>query len=262
MPKTKIVFFDIDSTLYDENKKVPESTREAIAALQQKGIITAIATGRAPFMFKDLRGQLGIRTYVSFNGSYVVHQNKGVYSRPLPAAALDALKKQSNRKGYPLVFLNERTMKLSGKKDERLVESIGSLKLNVPLPEKDEEFYKYHDIYQALLFLSENDDAGYLKDEPLSHFNYVRWHRYSVDVIPAGGSKALGIRRLLQIIGLGPEASCAFGDGMNDLEMLSYVGCGVAMGNAVAEAKRAADFVTKPVHQDGIYFGLKQIGLL
>ncbi len=54
----------------------------------------------------------------------------------------------------------------------------------------------------------------------------------------------------------------AFGDGYNDIEMLGLVGVGIAMGNAETALKQAADFVTKPVHEDGIMFGLKKIGLL
>lgn len=52
----------------------------------------------------------------------------------------------------------------------------------------------------------------------------------------------------------------AFGDGLNDLQMIEYVGTGVAMGNAVPELKEIADFVTKPVDEDGIAYAVKRIG--
>ncbi len=54
----------------------------------------------------------------------------------------------------------------------------------------------------------------------------------------------------------------AFGDGLNDLQMIEYVGTGVAMGNAVPELKEIADFVTKPVDEDGIAYAVKELGLL
>lgn len=52
----------------------------------------------------------------------------------------------------------------------------------------------------------------------------------------------------------------AFGDGLNDLEMIRFVGTGVAMGNAVPELKAAADFVTKPVDEEGISWAVKRTG--
>ncbi|RYM04620.1 Cof-type HAD-IIB family hydrolase [Sporolactobacillus sp. THM7-7] len=258
----KIVFFDIDSTLYDFNKSVPDSTAEAIAILQEKGIVTVIATGRAPFMFSDLREKLNIHSFVSFNGSYVVYQHAPIYKSPLSRHALRELEKQSAERDYPLVFLNEKTMKADRGIGEKVKEGISSLKLKVPMPEKDPHFYLENDIYQALLFYSEKDDSAYLEKSPLDTFNYVRWHPYSVDVIPRHGSKAAGIRKVLEITGFSLEEACAFGDGNNDVEMLSYVGTGVAMGNAVRAAKAAADFVTRPVNQDGVYYGLRKIGLI
>jgi hydroxymethylpyrimidine pyrophosphatase-like HAD family hydrolase len=40
------------------------------------------------------------------------------------------------------------------------------------------------------------------------------------------------------------------------------VGTGVAMGNAREEVKKAADFITKPVGEEGILYGLKQLELI
>ncbi|HEU5138505.1 MAG TPA: HAD hydrolase family protein, partial [Bacillales bacterium] len=49
---------------------------------------------------------------------------------------------------------------------------------------------------------------------------------------------------------------------LNDIQMLHYVGTGVAMGNAKDETKRAADMVTKNVSEDGIVHGLQTLKLL
>ena len=54
----------------------------------------------------------------------------------------------------------------------------------------------------------------------------------------------------------------AFGDGRNDIEMLETVGLGVAMGNAVIEAKAAADYETDRIENDGIVKALKKFDLL
>lgn len=45
----KIIFFDIDGTLYDHDKKIPESTKRAVHLLKEKGHHLFIASGRSPF---------------------------------------------------------------------------------------------------------------------------------------------------------------------------------------------------------------------
>jgi len=47
-------------------------------------------------------------------------------------------------------------------------------------------------------------------------------------------------------------------DGKNDIEMLSTVGCGIAMGNADEEVKKYAKEVTDTVHNDGVAIGIEK----
>src|SRR5699024_10977299 len=98
--------------------------------------------------------------------------------------------------------------------------------------------------------------------EKLHQFDFIRWHEYSVDVLPKGGSKALGIMKLMEALNIDGKHAYAFGDGLNDREMLEFIPNSVAMGNAVDEVKRLAKYVTEDVAEDGIYHGLKQVGLL
>jgi hydroxymethylpyrimidine pyrophosphatase-like HAD family hydrolase len=76
------------------------------------------------------------------------------------------------------------------------------------------------------------------------------------------GSKAEGIKQLAKRLNIDRENIYAFGDGLNDLEMIEYVGTGVAMGNAVQSLKEIADYITKPVNEDGILYGIQQLELV
>ena len=67
---------------------------------------------------------------------------------------------------------------------------------------------------------------------------------------------------VLRQAGISPEETMAFGDGFNDMGMLSYAGIGVAMGNAHDPVKQKADFVTKSVDDDGILHALRHFGVL
>ena len=68
--------------------------------------------------------------------------------------------------------------------------------------------------------------------------------------------------RCWSLVGLKPEDAVAFGDGLNDMEMLSYVGFGIAMGNSHKDLLPYADHVTTHVDEEGVRNGLITAGLL
>lgn len=254
----KIVFFDIDGTLLDHDKKLPAKTKEAIQLLKKSDTFVAIATGRAPFMFESLRNELDIDSFVSFNGQYVVFENEAIYQNPLDQDELKRLIAFSESNSHPIVLMNEKTMKATVSHHDYIKESMASLRF--AHPEKDEEFYLGREIYQSLLFCEEGDENKYIKE--FNDFLFLRWHPLSTDVIPMGGSKAEGIQKMIDRLGFALEDVYAFGDGLNDIEMIKTVGTGVAMGNAKDEVKEHADVITKDVGEDGIWYGLKEIGLI
>lgn len=75
---------------------------------------------------------------------------------------------------------------------------------------------------------------------------------YMVEILPPGASKGDGLRRVLAHLQIDPARVMALGDGENDVEMLQLAGLGVAMGNAMPAAKKAADVVTATNDEDGV----------
>lgn len=255
----KIVFFDIDGTIFNKEKRIPNSTIEAIEKLKQANILVAIATGRAPFMFVDVKETLQIDSHISFNGSYVVWNNEVIDKVPLDRKQLMELEKRANELGHPMIFLDENDHYTNHHQSHPfIVESI-NMDLKIHYPKYDPKFYHTNDVYQALIFCEDMEDVY---REQFTSFGYVRWHKYSLDVMPQNGSKAKGIEKVLKHLNISRENCYAFGDGLNDIEMLQYVGTGVAMGNGHDRVKACADFVTKSVDEDGIYFGLRELGLI
>jgi Cof subfamily protein (haloacid dehalogenase superfamily) len=253
----KLVFFDIDGTLLDHEKRLPASTKEAISQLKRNGHEVAIATGRAPFMFKALREELGIESYVSLNGQYVVYRNEAIYRNPLSPFLLHALSKDAIANDHPIVYQDQHGMRTNIPRHVRL--EAGFQALRMPIPEHEPDYYLDRDVYQALLFCTEEEEAAYTEKYDL---HFVRWHPVSMDVMPVGGSKAAGIARFIERLDIGIEDVYAFGDYYNDLEMLRFVGHGIAMGNAPDEVKQSARYVTAEVDRDGISTGLRMVGLL
>ncbi len=255
----KIIFFDIDGTLYDHDKKLPASTKKALLQLQEKGHEVAIATGRAPFMFEDLLEELGIETFVSYNGQYVVFKGEPIYANALDDEALLRLTDVAAEREHPIVYMNHEDMKTNTLNHEHILAGIQSLKINY-FPAHDPIFHIGRELYQSLLFCQDPEDKAYAKQFP--EFDFVRWHPFAVDIVPAGGSKAKGIQKVIDRLGITPENIYAFGDGLNDVAMLKTVVNSVAMGDGHEEAKKAAKHVTTNVTEDGILNGLRMVGLL
>ncbi|WP_337969794.1 Cof-type HAD-IIB family hydrolase [Virgibacillus salexigens] len=254
----KIVFFDIDGTILDHDKQIPLSTKKSIQKLKENGVYVAIATGRAPFMFEDIRKELQIESYVSFNGQYVVFEGETVYENPIATEELTNLYRKTAQMEYPIVFMNNQEMRASVGNHPFITESMGSLKFDYP--KVDPEFYQSNKIHQALLFCEKEEEAPFVQSHDQLHF--LRWHDYSCDILPSGGSKAVGVEKLIQASGLDIKDTFAFGDGLNDIEMIKETGTGIAMGNAVPELKKVADFTTDSVDLDGIQKGLAYFQLV
>lgn len=124
-----------------------------------------------------------------------------------------------------------------------------------PLDElRDKEAYQFIAMQPA-----ENDEKVL---SFLSHCRMPRWHPAFSDIIPQGSSKAVGIETILKHYGIEREESMAFGDGANDIEMLEYVGTGVAMGNAADIVKEHADYVTDDADSEGILHALQNLNIL
>ncbi|MGE7672348.1 Cof-type HAD-IIB family hydrolase [Lysinibacillus sp. NPDC094403] len=254
----KILFFDVDGTLYNSEKILPASAKEALFEARRNGYELAIATGRAPFMIQSLLEELDINTYVTFNGQYVVYKGEVVYTNGIEKDELAKIIAFAEARNEQVVFLDDERMIASGGNNARLAESLNTLKY--PYPEIDATYYMQNSVYQTLIFMEEKDEPLYCETFP--NVQFVRWHRYSCDILPKGGSKAAGIEKLLERMGLTLEDAIAFGDGMNDIEMLQAVGTGVAMGNGHERVKAVATHIAEHVDEDGLAKIMRRLNII
>lgn len=254
----KIVFFDIDGTLLNTSHTIPPSTCEAIRQLREKGVHVAIATGRSPYHLLPVARELDIDSYVGFNGSYTVYQGEVIRHTPFARETLERLESLANGNEHPMVFLSEDSCYANTNDHPHVHESFEFLGL--PSPNSRQHYWQEKPIYQAFLYC--NPEEEHLYTSGFQEVSYVRWHPKVMDILPLNGSKARGIEAILNHLGLRPEEAVAFGDGLNDREMLAYVGMGVAMGNAHEQLKPHANLITRHVDEDGIYHGLKQLQII
>ncbi|WP_366249468.1 Cof-type HAD-IIB family hydrolase [Terribacillus aidingensis] len=254
----RIVFLDIDGTILNTKGEIPQATKEAVQALKENGHYVAIATGRAPFMFEEIRKELGINSFVSYNGQYVVFEDEVIYRNPIKREHLLHLYDEASEKEHAMVFMGDTIMKASETDNEFVRDSLASL--GFTYPEIDKDYFHHEPIYQALLFCEADDQEEYSSHH--NHVRFIRWHPLSCDVLPGDGSKKIGVMKLLEAADLSVELSYACGDGLNDLEMIEFAGTGIVMGNAVPELKELADIQTAHVDEDGLALGLKEAGLI
>jgi len=254
----KIAFFDIDGTLVNEEKVIPQETIAAIAEAKEKGVEPVIATGRAPYFLQSLLEQTGIESFVCLNGAYAVYKGKPIYHNPIEPATVEALVTIAREQGHALCFEGETRYTTDQPDNERVLRSVGSLKVH--FPEHEHDFWTKEPIYQMFLHALHDEEAHY--ETFHDRLTFIRWHEDALDVLPVGGSKAKGIEAMLAELGIDKSEAIAFGDGLNDKEMLQYVGFGIAMGNAHPEVIPYADYVTTHVDEQGIRNGLIKAGIL
>ncbi|MDI4707197.1 HAD-IIB family hydrolase, partial [Pseudoalteromonas shioyasakiensis] len=74
-------------------------------------------------------------------------------------------------------------------------------------------------------------------------------------------SKGNAVKMLAEQLGIKQEETMTIGDNGNDLSMIEYAGCGVAMGNAIPEVKAAADFQTRSNNESGVAYAIRKLAL-
>lgn len=255
-------FFDIDGTLLDhtDGKSIfHDSTAEALAALQRKGIKVFISTGRAYSIISQVTELFPFDGYVTTNGQIVLERDGTVIRHetldPQDVRSLVALVREG---GHPSIVL----------------EDGGSYPVNdhpfvrrhfewakAPFP----PFYdiarlEEHPVVQINVYMP-LDQAEKLF-APLEHLAVTSSGGEILDVIPKGGGKEVGRNAVVEYYGIKREDTIAFGDGPNDIRMLQWAGTGVAMGNGTPEVKAVADYVTTSVSEDDIKNALLHLGIM
>ena len=127
--------------------------------------------------------------------------------------------------------------------------------------------YHLEPIYKAV-FMSPGMDRlqnpiQCLQDE--FHFCIQDENAHSIingDLINKAFDKGTAVQRLCGHLDIAQKDTIAFGDSMNDYEMMETAGISVAMGNACEELKSVADVVCGTVKEDGVYYEFQRMGLI
>ena len=254
----KAIFFDVDGTLLSHSTgDVPESTRNALAQLRERGIKTVVATGWHMIEYSKLPvSEIQFDGYLTLNGQLLLDEDRKVYAgTPIDSGEMEVLSRIFSAKRIPFVLIGENDIYINYVDDTVIktqAETIGT----VP----DIGSYGGEKVYQILAFVPEAQKK--MLDELLDECHVTSWNDTGIDIIPEGGGKSAGIQKFLDRYDIDRSETMAFGDGENDIDMLKFAGIGIAMGNAGQATKAAADYVTDTVDNDGIEKALRHFRLI
>ena len=256
----KVVILDIDGTIVPHGKYVSPVTKDAIQRLKDRNMEVVIATGRAPYFSTSVIEETGVNSMVFFNGSYVFYDGKEIFQNAIDKSILKRVHQLSGDFQHPLTFLSNSSFKATDLTHPFVVEAYSRDPWKPELAPT--RYWMDQDIYQMFLHCNLEEEVHYKTKIP--DLDFRRWSSgaRTCDVNLTNSNKAVGITKLLERLGIAPDEAVAFGDGLNDIEMLSLVGMGVAMGAASEELKQAANMVTLSAEEDGVAYGLEKLGLI
>ncbi len=272
----KVIIMDVDGTLTNSKKLIPEETKSALIKAQENGAILVLASGRPTSGLMDFAKELNMEHYhgllVSFNGSMVIdcETNNILFNETMKVedgqAVLEHMKKFNvkpmiNKDNYMYVndvFDNE--IKINGEPFNIIqYESRGG---KFKLCEKDDlASFADYPLNKILIagepeYLKEN--YQYIMEPFKDKLSCMFTAPFYFEFTANGIDKAKALDTVLTPMGYTKEEMIAFGDGHNDASIIKYAGIGVAMGNAVEELKSIADEITLSNEENGIAVSLRK----
>ena len=265
----KLIAFDLDGTLLDEEKHIPAENVRALCEAAERGVLLVPATGRIlRGVPEEVLRLPGLRYFILSNGAtvYDAQEQRVVATGDIPLALtlriMDFLDTQpvlydcyQNDMGYMSqgmfdriepYFVNEpQFLKLMYVLRVRVPDLKQTLRERGEPVQKIQFFYKPEDNDKRLEMLRRFSDFFPEICATASVSNNIE-----LNSVHAGKGNAL--RSLCAALGIDPAETLAFGDGINDISLLQAAGRGVAMANAQEAVKAAADAVCESNEESGV----------
>lgn len=259
----KIVFFDIDGTIYSFKTGIPDDTVSAIKQLKKNGHIPVICTGRTRAMIYDEFIDVGFEHLIAGAGTYIECDGREIFLVELGADKAGELAEGFIKYGFSpvcegkdYIYVEECNTKLTehSKKSRSVYEQRVGDKIRIINPDM-------HISKISGYFTVDSDMQGMISKFG-NMYTAINHHNLLLEMVPKDVSKATGIEMLIGKLGIARENTYAFGDSFNDLEMLKYVKYGAAMGNSDPGIFSEVKYRTGDFDKGGIADGLRMFGLI
>ena len=267
--KVKLIAFDLDGTLLDDDKHLPAENLAALQAAKEAGILLVPATGR---ILKALPEELlspGLFRYFIFaNGAevYDLEEQKALHRARISPDLAVRLCEYMDRlpvlydcyrgeRGYMTAWMYEAAPDFF-ETEPHILKLVKSLRL--PVPELKENILAVNEPLEKLqmFFRPENMDERerQLQEIPKRFPELIASSslRNNIEINSAHAGKGNALRGLCEALGIDCRESVAFGDGLNDADMLRAAGRGCVMENAVPSLKESADVIVESNNDAGV----------
>ncbi len=259
-----VIFFDIDGTLWNYKNEIPESAKTAIRKARSNGHKCFLNTGRSrAFVYNEELLGIGFDGIVTACGTMIEYNGNTIYNRLIPSDEAVLTVETVRKYGFkailegPVHLYMERTDFEGDMYGEKVLREMGENLRGI-----DECWGKW-EIEKLSCATEVSEQARQNCFNELSHlYDYMIHNEFVVEMVPRGFNKGTGIEKVCELIGEDLKNTMAFGDSINDKEMLLTANCGIAMGNSRGETRDYADYVTSSLEEDGIYNALKHFELI
>lgn len=259
------LFFDVDGTLIDSYhniRQISPAVRAELARIQGLGHKIFLSSGRPRLMLTPAVLEPGFDGLVLINGGYVEMDGQSIYEERMDLGLARRVVAFLEELGAQYLLATAHALYTLPENDD--------IRAFFARTDHGELFTFDFDLEQVLPQVikmetltprADRARVSALVREVLGPQISCDGHggEGTFELYPTAISKAKGIEVVLERLGLDASDAYGFGDGTNDIEMIRYCGCGVAMGNAADEVKEAADIVCPPVWDDGLAQVLREL---
>lgn len=251
----KIIFFDIDGTSYSHRiSNIYETTKLAINTLKNNGYKIGFITGRSISEMKHLPkfyNEFKWDACIYEGGALAYINNRCVYDNPIDSRAVNKILKLANENDMTVRYTTKSGTYFMNKAKQEVKDIFFRLYLMVPCI----KCYENENIYNLLVYYNEDINKRKIKD--VVHNLEVIDLKDALEICNRDVNKFNAIKHILEYYNYDLDNVMAFGDGYNDIPMISNVKYGIAVGNSCYDLKKVSYDVCDSIHNDGIYNYLK-----
>lgn len=266
MNEIRLVVCDIDNTLIPEGADdISDNMKSAFHTLQARGISVLVATGRhynfiQEKLFDSIRGD----TIVTINGACLNDsQGKVLSYDTIPLEVLQKLVGLCERHGIGLGLKFPDNI-VTYVNHELFVEGYlpeGALRDSIINDSLKQSYHTTHTLPCGIFLIGEEAVIEGFSGE-ITELVFAHSFHNGYDVFLRDVNKASGVEKYLRLHQLSWDACIAFGDAENDIAMLKKARIGVTFENAKESVKAAADYISVPCREDGVYHALRHFQLI
>lgn len=259
----RLAAIDLDETLLGPDHRISVRNRRAVHALRTQGVTCVIASGRMHEATTRFAKELGLNApIISYNGSMVRHLHTGEvwHHVRVPADAAAEVITFCAEHGHHLnYYLNDHLYvaergywaEFYVRQTGSPMEVVGDLR-----PLRGTEPTK-----MILIDTPEVTDnlLHYFQERFSSTLYITKTNPEYLEFMNPSTNKGVALALVAERLGICQEETLAFGDGRNDVPMITWAGLGIAMGSANPEVRAAADRIAPPYDEDGLAQAIEEL---